>query len=161
MNTQPEGAADHEAGQHSQRYPAPSDEAHPSHPADFALPCTLLVLDDTFAVCRLAGDAAIPPWATGGGFFSITRTADELSVVCRQAAVPEGVLCERGWRCLRVAGTIPFAAVGVLASLTTPLAEAGVSVVAVSTYDTDYVLLKEKDLAGAVDALQRRGHTVR
>ena len=121
----------------------------------------LLVLDETFAVSRLSGDAPIPTWAAAGSFFSVTRTAEELSVVSRQDLVPDGVRCERGWRCLRVAGTIPFSAVGVLASLATPLAEAGVSAFAVSTFDTDCLLVKENDLAAAVEALQRQGHTVK
>jgi GNAT superfamily N-acetyltransferase len=124
-------------------------------------PWTLTVLDGVFAVCRLGGEASIPPWATAGDFSSVSRTADELSVVCRQEAVPDGVLCERGWRCLRVAGTIPFTAVGVLAALTAPLADAGVSVFAISTFDTDYLLVKERDLAAAVAALHRRGYSVR
>ena len=121
----------------------------------------LRLLNDTFAVCRLDSDAPLPPWATAGDLITITRTADELSVVCRQDAVPEGIPCEWGWRCLRVAGTIPFSVVGVLASLTAPLAEAGISVFAISTFDTDYLLVKENDLAAAVEALQRQGHTVK
>jgi hypothetical protein len=124
-------------------------------------PLLFLVLNDTFAVCRLDSEAPVPPWATAGGFFSISRTAEELSVVCRQEAVPEGVLSERGWRCLRVAGTIPFSAVGVLASLTAPLADVGVSVFAVSTFDTDYLLVKEADFEKAAAALRQQGHEVR
>jgi hypothetical protein len=120
----------------------------------------LTVVDGTFAVCRLEADAPIPLWATAGSFFSITRTADEVSVVCRQDAVPEGVVGERGWRCLRVVGSIPFSVVGVLASLAGPLAEAGISVFAVSTFDTDYLLVKEIDLTAALDALRRQGHTI-
>jgi putative acetyltransferase len=121
----------------------------------------LMLLSDTFAVCRLDSDAPMPPWATAGDLISITRTADELSVVCRQDAVPEGIPCEWGWRCLRVAGAIPFSVVGVLASLTAPLAEAGISVFAISTFDTDYLLVKAEDLERAVDVLRRRGHTIR
>jgi GNAT superfamily N-acetyltransferase len=115
-------------------------------------PQTLLLLDGTFAVCRLDSASSIPPWATADKLFSLTRTGDELSIVCRQDAVAEGILCERGWRCWRVAGTIPFSVVGVLASLTAPLAEAGISVFAISTFDTDYLLVKEKDLGRAVTA---------
>ena len=74
--------------------------------------------------------------------------------------MPEGVACERGWRCLLVAGTIHFSVVGVIASLTTPLAEAGISVFAISTFDTDYLLVKAEDLERAVDVLRRRGHTI-
>ena len=120
----------------------------------------LIVVDGTFAICRLGGGSPIPPWATAGPFFSITRTADELSVVCRQDAVPEGITCEQGWRCLRVAGTMPFSVIGVLASLTAPLVEAGISVFAISTFDTDYLLVKAEDLNRAVDVLRRRGHTI-
>jgi hypothetical protein len=118
-------------------------------------------VEGNFAICRLDGKATIPPWATAGDFFSITRTADELSVVCRQDDVPEGVVCEQGWRCLRVAGSMPFSVVVVLASLTAPMAEAGVSVFAVSTFDTDYLLLKEKDFAKAIVALEQAGHAIR
>ena len=121
---------------------------------------TLMVVDGIFAVCRLESDAPVPSWATAGDFYSITRTADERSVVCRQDAVPEGIPCQRGWRCLRVAETIPFSVVGVLASLTAPLAEAGISVFALSTFDTDYLLVKEEDLERAIDVLRRQGHAV-
>ena len=121
---------------------------------------TLIVVDRLFAVCRLEPADSVPRWATAGEFFSITRTADELSVVCPQEAVPDRVKGERGWRCLRVAGTIPFSVVGVLASLTAPLAEAGISVFTISTFDTDYLLVKAEDLERAVDVLRRRGHTI-
>jgi hypothetical protein len=96
----------------------------------------------------------------GGSFLSVTRTADELSVVCAQDAVPGGVRCERGWRCLRVAGTLEFSLVGVLASLLGPLADAAVGVFVVSTFDTDYLLVKERDFGRAVEALRRHGHPV-
>jgi len=103
----------------------------------------------------------VPSWAAGGQFVSITRTDSELSVVCGQEAVPKGVRCERGWRCLRVAGTLDFSLVGVLASLLNPLAEAGISVFVVSTFDTDYLLVKEDNLEAATEVLARRGHAVR
>lgn len=133
--------------------------------AFIAVPIThqlvLSLLPDTFAVCRLDADAALPPWATTGSFFSITCTAEELSIVCLQSQVPDGVRCERDWRCVELAGPIPFSTVGVLASLVQPLAEAGISVFAVSTFDTDYLLVKAADLARAIDAWLRCGHTVR
>jgi hypothetical protein len=122
---------------------------------------TLTLLPDIFAVCRLDADAALPPWGTTGRTFSITRTAEELSVVCLQGVVPEGVRCERDWRCVQVAGPIAFATVGVLACLVQPLAEAGIGVFAVSTFDTDYLFVKAVDLAQAIDAWRRYGHTVR
>jgi hypothetical protein len=121
---------------------------------------TLTPLRDLFAVCRLDKDAPVPPWASSGEFISITRTADELSVVCPQSVVPDSIKCEQGWRCLRVAGSMDFSMVGVVASLVTPLAEAGVSVFVVSTFDTDYFLVKEDDLARATAVLRAAGHGV-
>lgn len=120
----------------------------------------LVPLDGTFAVCRLAADDPVPGWATVGPFVSITRTTDELSVVCREEAAPEGVRCERGWRCLRVAGTLDFSLVGVLASLLGPLAEAGVSVFVISTFDTDFLLVRAPELERAIEVFLRAGHTV-
>jgi hypothetical protein len=120
----------------------------------------LIAVDGIFAVCRLEADAPIPTWATADHFFSITRTADELSVVCYQDAVPEGVVGERGWRCLRVDGTMPFSVVGILASLAASLAEAGISVFAVSTFDTDHLLVKAADLEMALTALTQAGHSI-
>src|ERR1700722_11107096 len=103
----------------------------------------LALLPDTFAICRLDVNAAIPAWTTAGSFVSITRTAEDLSLVCLQSLVPDGIRCERDWRCFKLAGPIPFTTVGVLASLVQPLAEAGISIFAISTFDTDYVLVKE------------------
>jgi hypothetical protein len=120
-------------------------------------PLTLVVLPECYAICRLAADAPWPTWAIGD-FVSVTRTAEELSVVCIEDAVPPEVRCERGWRCLRVAGTLDFGAVGVLASLTGPLAEAGISLFAVATFDTDYLLFRDRDCDRACAALRRHGH---
>jgi predicted metal-dependent HD superfamily phosphohydrolase len=121
---------------------------------------TLAVLPDVMAICRLEAGSAIPRWATSGPLFSITRTDDELSVACLQALVPEGIRCERDWRCLRVAGPIPFSAVGVLAALVAPLAEAGISVFSVSTFDTDYLLVKAGDLDKTIAVLRQAGQEV-
>jgi hypothetical protein len=129
-------------------------------PTDRAHRLRLLVIEGAFAVCKLPPAATIPAWATAGSFFSVTRAADELSVVCGEGVVPTGVTCERGWQCLRVAGAMPFSLVGVLASLTSPLAAAGVSLFAVSTFDTDYLLVKAGDFANAVATLCAAGHTV-
>jgi aminoglycoside 6'-N-acetyltransferase I len=114
----------------------------------------LLGVAGSFAVCKLPTGSPLPPWATAADLFSITRTADELSVVCRQEAVPEGVVSERDWSCLWMAGTMPFSLVGVLASLTTPVARAGVGVFAFSTFDTDYLLVKADEFRKAVAALR-------
>lgn len=121
---------------------------------------TLLEVGGSFAVCKLPPDSPLPAWATTRDLFGITRTTDELSVVCAEGVVPDGVVCEKGWRCLRVAGSMPFTLVGVLASLTTPVARAGVGVFAFSTFDTDYLLVKEGDFPKAVAALRGAGHAV-
>jgi hypothetical protein len=118
----------------------------------------LAVMPNRFAICRLDDGAPIPHWALRGNFVSVTRTADELSVVCPQGDVPEGVQCSRGWRCLRVEGPLDLSLTGVLASLTAPLARAGISVFAISTFDTDYLLVQEKDLKEALVALSAAGH---
>ena len=121
---------------------------------------TLSILPDTFAICRLAPHSAIPSWVTASNFFSITRTPDEQSIVCRQSAVPNEIRSERDWRCLQVNGPLDFSLTGILASLAAPLANAGISIFAISTFDTDYLLVKENDLAKAIDILRQAGHKV-
>lgn len=118
------------------------------------------VLPEVFMVCRLDKDAEIPDWAWADEFVSITKTPEELSIVCRQFDVPKNAKCEKGWRCLKVNGPLDFSCVGVLASLSMPLAKAGVSIFAVSTYDTDYLLVKEKDLERTILVLNQEGHIV-
>jgi hypothetical protein len=121
---------------------------------------TLRVLPGVLAVCRLPPDAALPGRALSGRFVSVTRTAEELSVVCAEEVVPADGQCEGGWRALQVAGPLDFALTGILAALATPLAAAGISIFALSTYDTDYVLVKERTLAEAIAVLRRAGMTV-
>lgn len=121
---------------------------------------TLSILPETFAVSRLDAGAPVPAWATGGRLSSVTRTRDELSIVSVESRVPEGVASERGWRCLKVEGVLDFSLVGILASLASPLAKAGVSIFTVSTYDTDYVLVKSASLERAASVLEAGGHTI-
>jgi uncharacterized protein len=120
----------------------------------------LTLLPEAFAVCRLDPDAAAPGGLASAAFLSITRTPDELSVVCAEEHAPEGARCEKGWRCLRVRGPIPFAVTGVLAALAAPLADAGIPIFAVSTFDTDYLLVKDAQLAASIAALEAAGHEV-
>lgn len=121
---------------------------------------TLSILPDAFAVCRLDAHVQIPSWVTSGNFFSITRTTDELSLVCRENDVPDGTRCERAWRCLKIEGPLDFALTGILASLAVPLANTGISIFALSTFDTDYVLVKENNLEKAIAVLQNAGHRI-
>jgi hypothetical protein len=121
-------------------------------------PLALSVLSESLAVCRLEPAAQVPAWAHAGAFRAVTRTPTELSIVCREDSVPAGILANRGWRAIAVDGTLDFVLAGVLASLASPLAAAGVSIFAVSTYDTDYVLVKKDTLDRAVAALSAAGH---
>ena len=122
---------------------------------------TLSVLPETFAICRLERGAPIPDWALAGSFVSITRTADELSIVAPETDVPENTKCVRGWSCLKLEGTFDLSSVGVLASLAGPLAHEGISVLALSTFETDYLLVKVEDLKHAVRVLLEAGYQVR
>lgn len=119
----------------------------------------LSVLPATVAVCRLAADAAIPSWIRGA-FTSVTRTSDELSIVCDDDAVPEDVQAERNWRALKLEGPIPFEMTGVASALLAPLAAARISIFLISTYDTDYLLLKAESFERAVEVLRAAGYIV-
>jgi hypothetical protein len=122
---------------------------------------SLQVLGSELAIVRLSADAGLPWWAVGSEeFLSFTRSVSETSVVCEADRVPEGVRAERGYRALRVEGTLPFEAVGVLASIAVPLAHANTPIFVISTFDTDYVLVREAMLPAAVQALREAGHSV-
>jgi uncharacterized protein len=116
------------------------------------------ILEGRFAICRLAADSLVPEWAAASKFFSITRTANELSIVCDEGHVPAGTQSESGWACIQLQGPFPFAMTGVLAAVLNPLASAEVGIFAVSTFDTDYVLVKADRLQAAEEALQQAGH---
>ena len=121
----------------------------------------LEVLAETLAVCRLPADAPVPLWATGPSrFLTVSRTSEELSITAVQASVPPELRCERDYRALRVKGPLPLNLIGVLAAIADPLAAAGLSIFAISTFDTDYVLVKARDLEPAIAALERAGHQV-
>jgi hypothetical protein len=120
----------------------------------------LLVLPLRLAVCTLPPDAVVPDWATAGEFFSVTRTQDELSVICPEALVPAGVTARGDWACLKVEGPFDFTVTGVLASLAPPLAAAEVPCLTVATYETDYLLVKSADLPAAIAALKEAEHRV-
>ena len=116
---------------------------------------SLLVLPGTFAVCRLEPDAKVPEWASMNGdvLSSITRTEDELSIVCPDDRIPSDVKAEKGWSVLKVEGPLDLSLTGIIASLTVPLAEAGINIFALATYDTDYLLVKKENLDRAVEVL--------
>lgn len=121
---------------------------------------SLRVEEGRWAICRLAPDERVPAWADAPPFACVTRTPDELSVLCPEGRVPAGVLAERGWRLLGLKGPFGFGETGILASLLDPLAAAGVGILALSTYDTDWLLVKEDRLEEALAALRGAGHAV-
>ena len=120
----------------------------------------LSLLPERFAISRLATDSPIPAWGTQGPFFSVTRTGDELSIVTELSRFPVGIHSQPGWRALRVHGPFVLSEIGVLAALATPLAEARISLFAISTFDTDYLLVASETLPAAVASLERAGHTI-
>jgi uncharacterized protein len=126
----------------------------------FGLPHNLKyrILTERLAVYRLAADAPFPASALESGFFGVARTHDELSVVCSEERVPDDALAERGWVALKLEGPFPFSMTGVLASFLQPLAKAQISIFAISTFGTDYVLIKHTDLKRAVPVLGLAGH---
>ncbi len=121
---------------------------------------TLSILPDPLAICRLGPAEDVPEWAMVGEFVSITHTSDELSIVCAAEHVPPDVKADRDWRALKVEGPLDLALTGILASLADPLAGAQINLFAVSTYDTDYLLVKEHRLTQACEVLRRAGHAV-
>jgi hypothetical protein len=121
---------------------------------------SLSVLPELLAICRLARDEEVDERLLSGDFCSATRTADELSIVCTESNAPAGAQSEPGWRCLKVHGPFAFTVTGVLASIASPLARAGIGIFVISTFDTDYLLVKQDDLEKAVAALSEAGHRV-
>jgi len=121
---------------------------------------TLSLVGDTFAIARMSPADDFPDWAFTGAFASVTRTEDEVSIVCPEDSVPAGVMHEGGWRCLGVIGELDFSLAGVISSLAGPLAAVAVPIFLISTYDSDYLLVKADRLERAVGALSEAGHTV-
>jgi len=120
---------------------------------------TLEVLAGSFALVRLAGDAAVPKWvALARRFASVTRTPSELSLLVDAEVVPDGLAVRADYRGLRVAGTLPLSSVGIIAGLSGVLAGAGIPLLPIATHDTDYLFVASSDLAAAVAALERAGH---
>jgi len=122
-------------------------------------PLTLVLMPGIYSICRLGPEAAIPGWAAGP-FVSFTRTQAELSVVCIEDNVPPDTRQEGGWCCLMVQGPLDFGLTGILASIAAPLAAAGVSIFAVSSFDTDYVLVKASALEAAIKVLRAAGYII-
>ena len=122
---------------------------------------TLHLLPGEFAVCRLPSNAPTPAWVDSGDFNSVTRTADELSIICPAAQVPAGVKHETGWRLLKFQGPFAFNETGILAAGLAPLAAAKIGILATATFDTDYLFVKAEQLDDAIRVLSSAGHTIK
>lgn len=121
----------------------------------------LLVQPGDYSMCRIQEPWQMPPLRFGEDtFFAMVRTADELSVICPEDEVREGTPTDDGWRVLKLDGVFAFTEVGILAALLQPLAQAGIGILAASTFNTDYVLVKGDRLQAAIQALRDAGHTV-
>ncbi|MBU3174926.1 ACT domain-containing protein [Clostridium estertheticum] len=121
---------------------------------------TMKLLSEKFGVCRVNKNELIPDWVKNSSFYSITKTADELSIVCSQDSIPSNIKCEKDWRILKVEGPLDFSLIGIISSISTVLALKRISIFAVSTYDTDYILVKNKDIDNAVLALSNERYEV-
>jgi hypothetical protein len=116
------------------------------------------IIPGRFAVCQLPAGSPVPAWATAGAFASVTATPEELSIVCEESAAPAGVKAEKGFACFQLAGPFPLDSVGILRDFLEPLSAAGVPIFAVSTFNTDFVLVPDAKKALALELLQGAGH---
>ncbi|WP_026792889.1 ACT domain-containing protein [Pleomorphomonas oryzae] len=116
-------------------------------------------LAGSYAISQLASSAQIPAWADGDGFVSISRTEDELSIVCLEDRVPLGIRTDGGWSAFKLEGPFAFDETGVLLSVIEPLSANGIGIFAVSTFDTDYLLVKTADATKACALLGAAGHS--
>ena len=125
--------------------------------------CSLIidVFPENFVICRLSSTSSLPAWAFEGPFISVTKTKDELSIITvENDRISKDVQLENNWRCFKLRGPFSFDVTGILASILTPLCNAEIPILAVSTFETDYVLVKEKNLSIAIDVLRQNGHEV-
>jgi hypothetical protein len=120
----------------------------------------LTSLPGNFSIFQIDPVIGIPLWAQQGEFFSITQAADELSIVCEDKYIPDSINREKNWRVLKIEGPFNFDEIGILNSITTPLARANISLLAVSTFNTDYILIQDSHFIEVVDILKNDGHKV-
>lgn len=121
---------------------------------------TLSLIPGSFAVCRLSPNSDIPQWAIRSSFYSVMKTPEELTVVCVEENVPEGVKSEQDWKMLQVEGPLDFSLTGIISSLACPLAEAEISIFVLSTYESDYIMVKQSSLKKAISVLSAAGHRI-
>lgn len=120
----------------------------------------LSLLDEVYGICIFPNNAPVPEWAVTASLYSITRTKKELTIVCPQSVIPSDCEYDSNWRCFRIDGSFDLNQVGVISSLAAPLAQAGVSIFVVSSYDTDYFLVTGEKVEKAIAALSDNGHLI-
>lgn len=120
----------------------------------------LKLLDGDYGVARLHAEAPIPAWASGQGFLSISRTEDELSIMCRQERIPGEVQADTGWACFKLQGPFAFDETGIVLSVIEPLSTNGIGIFVVSTFDGDHLFVKAKDLEKSIGLLAGAGHSL-
>lgn len=125
-----------------------------------SLNLVLSVLEETFSIHRLAPDASLPEAISDCDFYSLSKTADELSLVCPEHLAVKSEKHSPDWKCLKVEGPLDFKLTGILAGITDVLAKERISVFVISTFDTDYILIKKQNLTNAVSALERAGYQI-
>lgn len=116
------------------------------------------IINDLYSVCKLNPNSNIPSWVNTNEFYSITKTEDELSILCVQQNIPNNIECEKNWKVLKINSKLDFSLVGVISQISKLLAENSISIFVISTFDTDYICIKEKDLAKAVEILKQAGN---
>ncbi|MDO8599903.1 MAG: ACT domain-containing protein [bacterium] len=121
---------------------------------------TFTLLEDIFSICQLKPENKIPEWCTDCEFFSVTKSKEELSIVCLEESVPSGIKVDKGWRALKIDGVLDFSLTGILAPIATILANSRISIFAISTFNTDYILVKEKDLENAITILEANNYII-
>jgi len=121
----------------------------------------LSLLKDKYGICTLPNNAPIPDWALTQSLASITRTEKELTIVCRREILPSQYQSDLNWRCFKIDGSFDLNQIGVISSISSPLADAGISIYVISTYDTDYFLIQEQDLEKTISVLSSSGHAIK
>lgn len=121
---------------------------------------TMKLLKEKFAVCRLEKNDTIPVWSENSSFYSITRTTDELSIVCLESDVPAHIKHESNWRILKIEGPLDFSLIGIISKISSILAEEKISIFALSTFDTDYILVKDDNIENAIHTLSKNNYEI-
>ena len=120
----------------------------------------LSLLEEKYGICTLPKDAPIPHWVSKESLVSITRTGKELTIVCKQDIIPSKLQSDLNWRCFKIDGSFDLSQIGVISSISSPLADAGISIYVISTYDTDYFLVKDDNLEKSISVLSNFGHSI-